>query len=329
MKIAVLGAGAWGTGLAIRLAGSAEVVLWARNPEQVAEMQAARSNARYLPGIDFPSALALSSTLAEAVDGADYLIAAVPTAGFRGLLRALRAIPANAPLIWLCKGFETGTMKPMHTVLDEEWPGHGRAGLLSGPSFAQEVAHGQPVALTLAAADEAFARQAAQDLSGPALRLYSSTDVTGVEVGGALKNVMAIAAGVSDGLSFGANARAALMTRGLAEITRLGVHLGGRRETFMGLSGLGDLILTCTGDLSRNRQVGLKLARGESLEGILRDLGHTAEGVTTVVEVDRLAQELGVEMPITAAVRQLLAQELTPKEAVAALLGRELKDESV
>ena len=335
MKIALLGAGAWGTGLAVRLATGAGarhpigISLWARNPDQAEQMASTRTNTRYLPGITLPQALEVTSDLESALRGTDYVIAAVPTGGFRGLLRQLRELKVEAPLIWLCKGFETGTMKLPHTVLAEEWPGHKQTGALSGPSFAQEVAQGQPVALTLASSNEAFARQAALDLHGPAMRIYSSSDVVGVEVGGALKNVIAIAAGVSDGLGFGYNTRAALITRGLAEMTRLGVHLGGRMETFMGLSGLGDLILTCTGDLSRNRQVGLRLARGQSLEGILRELGHTAEGVTTAPEVCRLAEQQGVEMPITDAVRRLLAHEITPQGAVAALLQRELKDEAV
>jgi glycerol-3-phosphate dehydrogenase (NAD(P)+) len=329
MKIAVLGAGAWGTGLAVRWAGTAQVTLWARNPEQVAAMRSSRRNERYLPNAVLPESLGLSSDLAESVRGADYLVAAVPSSGFRGLLQQLVALDSRSPLIWLCKGFEAGSMKLPHAVLAEVWAGRSSAGVLSGPSFAQEVAAGQPVALTLASDDEAFARRAAQDLHASALRLYSSNDVIGVEIGGALKNVIAIAAGVCDGLGFGHNARAALVTRGLAEMARLGLKLGGRMETFMGLSGLGDLILTCTGDLSRNRQVGLRLARGQSLEGILRELGHIAEGVTTAREACRLAGELGIEMPIADAVRRLLDSELTPKEAVAALLNREQKDERV
>ncbi|MEW5893238.1 MAG: NAD(P)H-dependent glycerol-3-phosphate dehydrogenase [Pseudomonadota bacterium] len=329
MKIAVLGAGAWGTGLAVRWAAQAEVTLWARNPAQVAEMRASRLNSRYLPGVALPQALDLSDELSVAVRGADYRVAAVPTAGLRALLQQLREQAVPAPLIWLCKGFEAGSRKLPHTVLAETWPELGQAGVLSGPSFAREVAAGQPAALTLASTDEAFARRAAQDLHAPALRLYSSHDVIGVEIGGAVKNVIAIAAGVCDGLGFGHNARAALITRGLAEMTRLGLKLGGRMETFMGLSGLGDLILTCTGDLSRNRQVGLRLAQGQSLEGILRELGHIAEGVTTAREVCRLAGEMGIDMPIADAVRRLLDQELTPKEAVTFLLNREQKDEGV
>ena len=329
MRIAVLGAGAWGSALAVRLSSHAETVLWARSAEQVAAMSADRDNARYLPGIAFPASLQLSADLAKAVAGADYLIAAVPSAGLRGLAQALRELNCRVPLIWLCKGFEADSMKLPHVVLSEVGLAHGRVGVLSGPSFAQEVAQGQPVALTLAAEDEAFARQAAQDLCDPAMRIYSSTDVIGVEIGGALKNVIAIAAGVCDGLGFGYNARAALVTRGLAEMTRLGLKLGGKAETFMGLSGLGDLILTCTGDLSRNRQVGLRLAKGQGLEAILRELGHVAEGVTTAREACRLAKELGVEMPIADAVRRLLLQELTPKEAVAFLLNRDQKAEGI
>jgi len=326
MKIALLGAGAWGTALAIRLADEAEVHLWTRNPDHAAKMIGSGVNDRYLPGYSL-SGLAVGADLAEACTKADYLIAAVPTTGFRDLLRQLRLAGIRAPLIWLCKGFEPGTMKLSHEVLEEEWPGHTQAAALSGPSFAQEVAAGQPAALTIASFEAEFARQAAQDLHRSRLRIYSSHDLIGVEVGGAVKNVIAIAAGISDGLGFGLNARAALITRGLAEISRLGLRLGGRADTFMGLSGMGDLILTCTGDLSRNRNVGLKLAQGESLEGILRELGHVAEGVTTAREVARLAHEMGVEMPITEAVREIIVQELPPKEAVSALLNREIKDE--
>ncbi|TCJ12890.1 NAD(P)-dependent glycerol-3-phosphate dehydrogenase [Parasulfuritortus cantonensis] len=324
MKIAVLGAGAWGTGLAIQLAGAADVVLWTRNPEHAARIAEDGTNARYLPGYAL-TGLGVTSDLAEAIRAADYLVSAVPTSGFRDLLRQTRGV--GTPLVWLCKGFENGTMKLPHQVVAEEWPEREDVAALSGPSFAQEVAAGQPAALTLAAFDGEFARRAAHDLHRPRLRLYSSSDLPGVEVGGAIKNVIAIAAGISDGLGFGLNARAALLTRGLAEISRLGLQLGGRQETFMGLSGMGDLILTCTGDLSRNRRVGLRLAQGESLEGILRELGHVAEGVTTAREVGRLAVKLGVEMPIVEAVRRILDQDLPPREAVAGLLNRELRDE--
>jgi glycerol-3-phosphate dehydrogenase (NAD(P)+) len=329
MKIGVLGAGAWGTALAVRLTGHAGVSLWTRNPERAHTMAAEGANSRYLPGIALPKSLGITSDLTQACAEADYLIAAVPTGGFRSLLRQLRSGGHVRPLIWLCKGFEAGTMQLPHQVVAEEWPDDALSGGLSGPSFALEVGRGLPTALTLVARDADFARRAAADLHSTTLRLYSNTDVVGVEVGGAVKNIIAIAAGVSDGLSFGLNARAALITRGLAEMTRLGVGLGGAMETFLGLSGVGDLILTCTGDLSRNRQVGLRLATGEGLEGILRALGHVAEGVTTAGEVNRLAQSMQVDMPITRTVQRMLSQELSPRQAVAALLNRELKDEGV
>ena len=327
MKLSVLGAGAWGTGIAIRLAEHAHVWLWARNPEHVRAMRAERVNSRHLPGVPLPPALHITNDLGEATGDADYLIAAVPTGGFRSLLRQLVEAGCTRPLIWLCKGFEAGGMKLAHQVVAEEWPADVPCGVLSGPSFALEVARGLPAALTLASHDAGFARQAAAALHTSTLRPYSSTDVVGVEVGGAVKNVIAIAAGVSDGLQFGLNARAALITRGLAEMTRLGVRLGGEPKTFMGLSGVGDLILTCTGDLSRNRQVGLRLAAGTGLEGILRELNHVAEGVTSAREVRRLAHELEVDMPITETVCRMLDQELSPRQAVAALLNRGLKDE--
>lgn len=327
MRFAVLGAGAWGTALAVRLASHSPVMLWTRSADHARELARARGNSRYLPGHVFPERLDVTSSLADAVARADCLVAAVPSNGFRALLAALRQLGPRAPLVWLCKGFETGSQKLPHQVLEEVWPEHQPAAVLSGPSFAQEVAAGLPAALTVASPDMAFARHMAQELHDTKLRLYASTDVVGVELGGALKNVIAIAAGISDGLGFGLNARAALVTRGLAELTRLGLKLGGRAETFMGLSGMGDLILTCTGDLSRNRQLGLRLAAGESLEGALRELGHVAEGATTALEVAALAADLEVDVPITAAVARILRQELPPREAVSALLGRELKDE--
>ncbi len=327
MKICVLGAGAWGTAIAIRLTENAQVTLWARNAEQVRAMRAQRVNSRHLPGVPLPAALQISDDLTAATQAADLLVAAVPTSGLRNLLRQLRQADRALPLIWLCKGFEAGSMKLAHQVVDEEWPADVPRGVLSGPSFALEVARGQPAALTLASRDAEFARRAAAALHTSTLRPYTSTDVVGVEVGGAVKNVIAIAAGVSDGLQFGLNARAALITRGLAEMTRLGVCMGGEPQTFMGLSGVGDLILTCTGDLSRNRQVGLRLARGTSLEVILRELDHVAEGVTSAREVRRLADTLKVDMPITETVCRLLDQTLSPQQAVAALLNRGLKDE--
>ena len=329
MNISVLGAGAWGTALAVALAGRHDVTLWARDPAQIAAMVAAHSNTRYLPGIAFPSGLALSADLAAAIAGAELILVATPSGAFRSVLKQLAALNSRAALVWVCKGFESGTMKLPHQVAQEELPVSTPRGVLSGPSFAQEVAAGLPTALTLASATPDAMRAAAAALHGGRLRVYTSTDVIGVELGGALKNVIAIAAGISDGLHFGHNARAALITRSVAEITRLGLALGGQLETFMGLTGMGDLILTCTGDLSRNRQTGLRLASGDSLESVLRGLGHVAEGVTTAREVDRLATQLGVDMPITHAVCRVLYDGVPPGVVVDELLGRDRKAEGL
>jgi glycerol-3-phosphate dehydrogenase (NAD(P)+) len=327
MKIAVLGAGAWGTALAISLAARHEVRLWTRNPVQCAEMAGERANRRYLPGFSFPDALQIELKLEQALDQADLALAVVPTAGFRQVVRQMAEMGAKMPLVWACKGFEAGTAKLPHQVVAEELGSKAQCGVLSGPSFAQEVAKGLPTALTLASRDESFAHAMALELHSPRLRVYSSLDVVGVEVGGAVKNVMAIAAGISDGMGYGYNARAALITRGLAEIGRLGVAMGGRPETFMGLTGAGDLILTCTGDLSRNRTVGLHLARGQKLDTILAELGHIAEGVHSAREVLRLAESMNVEMPITRAVCQVLFEGMPPGKAVEGLLNREPKAE--
>ena len=327
MKIAVLGAGAWGTAVAINLAQRASVVLWTRSAAQCAAMAAARVNERYLPGHPFPSTLEVTDELAQAVEGATLTLIAVTTAGLRESLRRLKSIGARGSVVWLCKGFEPGHALLPHEVCSEELGAFEECGVLSGPSFAQEVARCQPTAVTLASASAVFARETALLLHGAAFRVYSSDDLIGVEVAGAVKNVMAIAAGISDGLAYGHNARAALITRGLAEITRLGVALGGRAETFMGLAGAGDLILTCTGDLSRNRQVGLKLAQGQPLGAILAELGHVAEGVATARELERMAGRVGVEMPITRAVCRVLDDHRQARAAADELLQREPKAE--
>ena len=327
MKICVLGAGAWGTALAIALAARHDVALWARDPAQAASMAAGRSNPRYLPEVDFPQAVHPTSDLAAAVAGAGLVLLVTPTAALREALGRLLAVQADMPLLWACKGFERDSAKFPHRVVEETWAGRSPSGALSGPSFAAEVARGWPTALVLASKDEAFARDTARALHQPALRVYYSDDVAGVEIGGAVKNVMAIATGVCDGMGLGHNARAALITRGLAEIGRLAARLGGRAETVMGLAGAGDLILTCTGDLSRNRRVGLLLATGRSLEDILADLGHVAEGVHSAREVQRLAAELGVDMPIVDAVCSVLFRGLHPSKAVEQLLSRDPRAE--
>jgi glycerol-3-phosphate dehydrogenase (NAD(P)+) len=327
MKLSVLGAGAWGTALAASWAPHHAVTLWGRNAADIDAMRASHLNARYLPGCPLPAPLQLSADLESTVAAAELIVIAVPSSGLRPTLAALASRPGLPPIVWVCKGFETGSRKLPHQLIAELLPAHCQTGVLSGPSFAQEVAHGYPTALTLASNDPGLAQHFAEALSGHRLRIYAHNDVIGVEVGGAVKNVMAIAAGICDGLQLGLNARAALITRGLSEMTRLGVKLGGHFETFMGLSGLGDLILTTTGDLSRNRQVGLRLARGQALDAILAELGHVAEGVTTAREVAALAGELDVDMPITRAVCQMLFDGLPAEQAVDALLNREIKAE--
>ncbi|MCA1979072.1 MAG: NAD(P)-dependent glycerol-3-phosphate dehydrogenase [Thiobacillus sp.] len=326
MRLAVLGAGAWGTALAAHWAGAHAVVLWGRNAAELDAMRETRVNTRYLPGCPLPAALAFETDFDAALAHAELIVVSVPSHGLRPTLEALARRPALPPLVWVCKGFEPGSGLLPHQLVAEVLP-DAQAAVLSGPSFALEVARGYPTALTLAAHDAALARRLAEALSGQRMRIYAHDDVIGVEIGGALKNVMAIAAGICDGLALGHNARAALITRGLAEMTRLGVRLGGHAETFMGLSGLGDLILTTTGDLSRNRQVGLRLAGGQPLPAILSELGHVAEGVPTAREVDALATRQGVDMPITRAVCRILYEQLPAAEAVDALLNRDIRTE--
>ncbi len=322
MNITIIGAGAWGTALAISLAANHRVTLWARDAAQIAEMRTAQSNRRYLPESNLPANLNLSAELSGALSDAELVMLAVPTAALRATLQLLAKSNYGAALLWLCKGFEPDTTLLPHQVVAETLPSTLPYGVLSGPSFAQEVARGLPTALTLAAHDAEFARTIAQQLHHARLRIYASNDVIGVEVGGAVKNVIAIATGICDGMGLGYNARAALITRGLAEITRLGIRLGGQAETLGGLSGAGDLILTCTGDLSRNRQVGLLLAQQHDLSDILSKLGHVAEGVYTVREVHQLAQRLGVSMPICEAVYRVLYEHTPTSAALADLLNR-------
>jgi glycerol-3-phosphate dehydrogenase (NAD(P)+) len=326
MKITVLGAGAWGTAIAVSLSARHEVVLWGRDPEQCCAIAAARRNQRYLPEIALPRQLTIEAEFAAATAAAELVLVATPTAALRDMLA--RLAPLRRPVIWLCKGFEPQRAELPHQIAAQVLPSGSACGVLSGPSFALEVARGLPTALTLASADAGFSQATARALHGPRLRVYFSTDIAGVEIGGAVKNVMAIATGIADGLGLGANARAALITRGLAEITRLGAKLGGRPETFTGLTGAGDLILTCTGELSRNRRVGLALAQGKKLDDILRELGHVAEGVHTAAAVEKRARQLGVEMPITRAVCAVLFGGVSPREAVEQLLARDPKGES-
>ncbi len=327
-RVVIVGAGAWGTALALHLASRAtagpRVTLVFRDPVQAQAARLAGENRRYLPGIALPGALALADDLAQAAE-ADCILVATPVAGLVDAVRRLAATGARAPLAWLCKGFVTdaggdGARLP-HRAVDGHWP--APVAVVSGPSFAEEVARGLPTALAVASSDAGTARAIAGCLRSDSLRPYQSDDVAGVETGGAVKNVMAIAAGLADGLGFGLNARAALVTRGLAEIARLAVALGGRRETLMGLAGLGDLVLTATGDLSRNRRLGLALARGETLGSALAGLGHVAEGVGAARAARALAQRHGIEMPITESVDDVLSGRVPVRDAVAALLARE------
>jgi glycerol-3-phosphate dehydrogenase (NAD(P)+) len=330
-KIAVLGAGAWGTALAMNISQRHQVSLWARNAGHVSGMRKARANPMYLGDFKFNDQLQVEDDLQTALNGADLILSVVPTAGFRNILKDIKALGCKLPIIWAHKGLEPQSAKlPYEVALEElgdpkitgqHW------GALSGPSFAAELVRGLPTAVTLAANDDAFANEAALIIHGANLRVYHTTDVIGVCVGGAVKNVMAIAAGISDGMGFGNNARAAMITRGLAEMTRFGVALGASPETFMGLAGAGDLILTCTGQYSRNREVGLQLASGKSLADILQGLGHVAEGVNTAREVMRRAETIGVDMPITYEVNQALSNGKSAKDAVTDLLGREQKPE--
>lgn len=322
MNITVLGAGAWGTALAISLAQRHSVTLWARNVQQVADMRASAKNQRYLPDIPLPPELKLEADFNHALVDAQMLVLAIPISALRETLGMIALLKVPVPVVWLCKGFEAETSLLAHQVVEAVLPQSFPRGVLSGPSFAQEVAHGLPTALVLASNDIEFARQAAQNLHNPRLRIYTSNDVAGVEVGGAVKNVLAIAAGISDGMGFGYNTRAALLTRGLSEMTRLGIKLGGRAETLGGLSGVGDLILTCTGDLSRNRKVGLLLAQQHALPFILRELGHVAEGVYSVRAVHHLVHKLAVEMPICEAVYRILYEQVEAVSAVEDLLNR-------
>jgi glycerol-3-phosphate dehydrogenase (NAD(P)+) len=327
VNITILGAGAWGTALGIALSERHAVRLWARDPAQRAELAADRRS-RYLREVPLPAAVAVTDDAPAAIRAGDLVVVATPTAGLRGALELVRATGKRPPVLWACKGFEQASARLPHQVVAEVLAADAPCGALSGPSFALEVARGLPTALTLAAADAGLAQALARELHQRRLRVYFSDDVPGVEVGGAVKNVMAIATGIADGLGLGQNTRAALVTRGLAEVMRLGVVLGGRPETFMGLAGAGDLILTCTGELSRNRRVGLALGRGERLAAILAQLGHVAEGVYTAREVDRLARGLAVDMPITREVCAVLFEGRAPADAVEQLLGRDPRSES-
>jgi glycerol-3-phosphate dehydrogenase (NAD(P)+) len=327
--IAVLGAGSWGTALAIQFARTGHATrLWSRDEPQRAAMTAERRNARYLPQAAFPAGLTVGASLPATIEGADDVLIAVPSHALRSLLLQLGPLlDARQRLSWATKGFELDTGLLPHqvvrAVLGDGWP----IAVLSGPTFAREVGAGLPTAMTIASPDERFATQLAHNLSGENFRAYTSTDIIGVETGGAVKNVLAVGAGLSDGLGFGANTRIALITRGLVEMTRLGVGLGAQRETFMGLAGLGDLVLTCTDDQSRNRRFGLLLAAGRTAEAARAEIGQAVEGYLAARAVHRVAQRLGVEMPICNALYRTLYENQPARDVVRGLMTRPIKAE--
>jgi len=304
------------------------VRLWGRDRAQLAGMREARANTRYLPGALFPENLQAVVELEDCLDGVRDILVAVPSHGFREILEAIRPLLANgARICWATKGFELHTGKLPHVVAAEVLGAERPVAVLSGPTFAREVGDGLPTALTIAANDPGFAQDLAVALSGDNFRAYTSDDMVGVEVGGAVKNVLAIGAGMSDGLGFGANTRVALITRGLVEMTRLGVALGAKRETFMGLAGMGDLVLTCTDNLSRNRRMGLALAAGKSVDAAQEEIQQVVEGVLAAQAVHEVAEKLGIEMPICHQVYRILYEGASPREAVGALMRRDLKSE--
>ncbi|HLA74415.1 MAG TPA: NAD(P)H-dependent glycerol-3-phosphate dehydrogenase [Gammaproteobacteria bacterium] len=328
-SIAVLGAGSWGTALAILLARKGHrTALWGRDPRLISTLAQARCNTRYLPDVPFPDTLQVSSDLPQCLAQANNYLIAVPSHAFQVTLQHMRPyLDETKHIAWATKGLEPHSGKLLHQVAAETVGDARPPAVISGPTFAREVVRGSPTAVTVASESPELAQHWATLLHNDNFRVYTCTDVIGVEVGGAVKNVLAIAAGIADGLGLGANTRAALISRGLAEMMRLGVALGGKRETFVGLAGLGDLVLTCTDDLSRNRRLGLALARGESLETALTNIGQVVEGAQTVRQVVQLAETLGMDMPISQQVYQVLYGQSTPRAAVQALLNRDQKAE--
>ena len=328
-SVAVLGAGSWGTALAALIARHGHpTMLWGRDAAMAQAIAASHENPRYLPGIPLPDSLRATGVLAEAMAVADLVLVVVPSHAFAETLRALAPHrPAHAGVAWATKGFEPGSGRFLHEVAAEVLGEGVPLAVVTGPSFAKEVAAGLPTALTVHSEDAAFCQQVAGILHGPAFRAYTGNDMRGAELGGAMKNVLAVATGVADGMGLGLNARAGLITRGLNEMLRLNIGIGGRPETLMGLAGLGDLVLTCTGDLSRNRRLGLALGRGQSIEDAVRAIGQVVESIQTADEVMRLAQRHGIELPIAENVRDVLHGDITPAEGLRRLMARERKAE--
>lgn len=328
-SVAVYGAGSWGTALALQLARNGlDVLLWDISPEHVDTINRQRENSYYLPGVAFPDGLSCSSDLQAVAAFSHYHLVVVPSHGFRGLLARLAPLLGEQDaVIWATKGLELDSGKMLHQVLEEELPQCPSYGVVSGPTFAAEVARGLPTAMTVAATHPELAQAVAEAFQASNYRVYLSQDIIGVELGGAIKNVLAIAAGISDGLGFGANARVAIVTRGLAEIMRLGARLGAQPETLMGLAGVGDLVLTCTDNQSRNRRLGLALGQGKDLETALAEIGQAVEGAKSARSIGKLAEMAGVEMPICEVVYRILYEQLPPRQAVHELISRDLKAE--
>jgi glycerol-3-phosphate dehydrogenase (NAD(P)+) len=329
MKVAVLGAGSWGTALASLLARNGhDTVIWGRNAEQVRSINESHENARYLPGISLPESLKASTDLAETVRDADFILVVTPSHAFKETVQALAPHrKAGVGVSWASKGFEPGSGRFLHEVAAEILGDDVSLAVVTGPSFAKEVTQGLPTAVTVHSDDADFAQTVAEALHGPAFRAYTGNDMMGAELGGAMKNVLAVATGVADGMGLGLNARAGLITRGLNEMLRLNHALGGRAETLMGLAGLGDLVLTSTGDLSRNRRLGLALGQGRSIEEAVASIGQVVESIQTCDEVMRLAERFEMDLPISALVQRVLHQEITPQEGLQMLLAREQKPE--
>lgn len=327
--IAVLGAGSWGTALALQLDRSgSRSILWGRDPEHVSQISSTRCNDRYLPGIDIPESIELQADIIAAVKSADHVLLVTPSSAFASILKKIRnvLVPGQG-VAWACKGFEPGSGRLLHQVAMELLPADTPLAIVTGPSFAKEVAMNLPTAVTVAGSDSSFTQIMANALHGGRFRAYTSDDMIGAELGGAVKNVMAVATGICDGMSLGDNARAALITRGMAEMMRLGVVMKAKPETLMGLAGAGDLILTCTGSLSRNRQLGLLLGKGKTLDQALHEIGQVVEGVNSAAEVQRLAVKHAINMPITEQVNGIIHKGWNPVEGVDRLLARQQKAE--
>lgn len=329
--IVVLGAGSWGTALAIHLANSGhDVLLWGNEPEHIQLLAEKRCNQQFLPDVTFPELLQLTDSIEQALASPAWVLIAIPSHAYRSFLQKnAHLFKEDIGIAWASKGLERGSGKLIHQVIAEELPRCKKTAVMSGPTFAGEVARSLPTSITVASESEDFSRQISDDLHSGRFRVYLSDDLIGVELGGSIKNVLAIAAGAADGLGFGANTRAALITRGLAEMMRLGEAMGARKETFMGLAGMGDLILTCTDNQSRNRRTGLLLAQGKTLEQVHKEIGQAIEGIKTAKEAVNLARQHNVEMPITEQVYRVLYENCPIEEAVHTLLSRKSTQETV